>query len=240
MRSNYKYLVIVALASALFACNSDSGSDPIIDITRPVIKSVSPADVQTDVPTTSVLNVNFSESMTCSSLTTAGTFSLVNNTTANSPVSGAVSCRNIDTTARFTSDIPLPRNNAYTATVTTAAEDKAGNNLKTDYSWSFTSADQIAVTISWTANRESAVNTNGGGYKVYYSDTPGFALTDAGVILVNVPYISGTEAPTSTIVNLDSGTTYYIRVIAYSALNAPGQTGGSSSQPSADISIAVP
>ena len=238
MKLNFKYLVIVALASALFACNSDSGSDPIIDIIRPVIKSVSPADGQTDVPTTSAMNINFSESMTCSSLTTAGTFSLVNNSTANSPVSGVVSCRNVDTTARFTPDIPLPRNNDYSATVTTAAKDKAGNNLKADYSWSFTSANQIAVTISWTANRESAVNTNGGGYKVYYSTTPGFALT--GAILVNVPYVSGTQTPTNTIVNLDSGTTYYIRVIAYSTLNAPGQTGGSTSEPSADISIAVP
>ena len=68
------------------------------------------------------------------------------------------------------------------------------------------------VTISWTANRDTTVNTVGGGYVVYYSSTQGFDTSSAGN--VDVPYVSGSLAPTSTIIKLNSGT-WYIKVEAY-------------------------
>lgn len=91
------------------------------------------------------------------------------------------------------------------------------------------------VAISWDANNESQVNTTGGGYKVYYSQTSGFALTDNGVTEIDVPYVSGSAAPTSTQLQLSSGT-YYIKVVAYSAFPA-GQT---TSEVSTETSIKVP
>ena len=86
------------------------------------------------------------------------------------------------------------------------------------------------VTISWNANLESAVNSTGGGYKVYYSTTSGFAIGSA--ISVDVPYTSGSYAPTSTDISLEPGT-YYFKIVAYSGINTDG------SEPSDQISLAV-
>ena len=95
------------------------------------------------------------------------------------------------------------------------------------------------VQISWSTNPETAVNRGGGGYKVYYSSTSGFNLSDGDVTEIDVPYISGSTAPTSTQVQLLPGT-YYIRIVAYSALNAPGTINGSSSTATSQITLIVP
>lgn len=95
------------------------------------------------------------------------------------------------------------------------------------------------VNVSWTANRETAVNTTGGGYKVYYSTTSGFDITDAGVSVVDVPFVAQPTAPTSISIDLPSGQ-YYFRVAAYSALTPPWGSGSSTSAPSAQISLVVP
>ncbi len=88
-----------------------------------------------------------------------------------------------------------------------------------------------SISVSWNANRESAVNAPGGGYRVYYSTTPGFDIATANVI--DEPYVSGPSAHTSTTIQLASGT-YYFKVVAYSALNSAG------SEPSQESSIVIP
>jgi hypothetical protein len=77
------------------------------------------------------------------------------------------------------------------------------------------------ITISWNPNRETLVNTVGGGYRVYYSTT---TPVPVGAPFVDVPYVTGSFAPTSAdIAGLPSGT-YYLVVVAYSAQNASGNT----------------
>lgn len=95
-------------------------------------------------------------------------------------------------------------------------------------------APSATVQVSWTENPESAVNTAGGGYRVYYSQTAGFSPADAGVTVLDVPYVSGPTAPTSASVALASGT-YFVKVAAFSALRS-----GSESAPSAETSVTVP
>ena len=85
------------------------------------------------------------------------------------------------------------------------------------------------VTISWAPNREAAVNQTGGGYIV----------SIVGKTPITVPYVSGSLAPTSTTASLTAGT-YTVSVSAYSALNIPGGTGGSTSASSASITVTVP
>lgn len=87
------------------------------------------------------------------------------------------------------------------------------------------------VTISWTANRESAVNSVGGGYRVSIS----------GQAPIDVPYVSpGPLAPTSVTTTLVTGS-YTVTVIAYSALSSPAvPLGGSTSAASAPIVVHVP
>ena len=88
-----------------------------------------------------------------------------------------------------------------------------------------------SVSVSWTANREAAVNRTGGGYRVYASRTSGFNIASAS--FVDVPFDSGAAAPTSTNLMLASGDNF-IKVLAYSALNPNG------SDPSAQITVGVP
>jgi len=53
-------------------------------------------------------------------------------------VAGTVSVSADNTTATFTSSAPFADNTIYTATLTTAVTDLAGNPLASDYTWSFT------------------------------------------------------------------------------------------------------
>lgn len=87
------------------------------------------------------------------------------------------------------------------------------------------------IQVSWRANHESAVNTTGGGYRVYYAQTP--SVNTATATFLNVPYVSGAHAPTSArLTNLQAGK-YYFRVVAFSALNPR-------SSDSAETSLTVP
>jgi hypothetical protein len=95
------------------------------------------------------------------------------------------------------------------------------------------------VNISWNANLETAVNVSGGGYKVYYSASSGFDITDGGVSVVDVPFVAPPAAPTSISLQLPTGQ-YYFRVVAYSVLTPPWGSNGSTSVPSAQISLLVP
>lgn len=92
------------------------------------------------------------------------------------------------------------------------------------------SATPAVVQVTWTANREAAVNSAGGGYRVYHSSMAGFDIAAAKVL--DLPFVSG-SAPTSTKLTLPSGT-HYIRVVAYSALNPGG------SAASAEVAVTVP
>ncbi len=91
------------------------------------------------------------------------------------------------------------------------------------------SSSTYSVTLNWASNRESGVNSTGGGYKVMISGQP----------TITVPYASGPTAPTSTTASLPAGT-YTVTVQAYAALDAQGGSGGSLSTPSAPITVNVP
>jgi len=95
------------------------------------------------------------------------------------------------------------------------------------------------VTVSWDANKETAVNSLGGGYIVYYSKTTGFNPADVGVNSKIVPYVSGANAPLSTTITTATSGSWFIRIAAKSTLNAPGSTAGSVSTASSQIKVCV-
>lgn len=76
-----------------------------------------------------------------------------------------------------------------------------------------------SVAVSWTPNREAAVNAPGGGYRVYYGAQPDFQLASAPS--VEVPYEEGPRAPTRVRLALGPGE-HFVRVVAYSALAPEG------------------
>jgi hypothetical protein len=96
-----------------------------------------------------------------------------------------------------------------------------------------------SAVITWTANKEKAVNQAGGGYIVYYSSSQNFTTT--GASMVNVPYSSGALAPNqATIPNLYRGQRYYVKIVAFSALIPPGSTNFAKSNNSTELAIDIP
>ena len=85
------------------------------------------------------------------------------------------------------------------------------------------------VTVAWAPNHEKGVNSAGGGYQVAISGQP----------TINVPWVSGPTAPTSTVTTLSTGT-YTVTVRAYATLDAQGGSAGSLSAPSQSLIVNVP
>jgi hypothetical protein len=121
----------------------------ITDTTRPRVSSTNPATSSpgptTGVPANTAVSVIFTESMAASTLN-ASSFTLTCSAPCVSPA-GSVSYSVGTRTALFTPTAPLAVGATYTATVTTAATDLAGNQLAgnsaplpaaSNYVWTFT------------------------------------------------------------------------------------------------------
>jgi Bacterial Ig-like domain/PA domain len=123
---------------------SNPPSPPPQDTTPPTIGSVSPAAGATGVSASSNVTVAFSEAMNTASA--QGAFSLVKSGSAE-PVTGAFSWSG--NTMTFDPSAALEAAATYTARVTTAAEDTAGNALGAEKVWSFTVAAASAVVTAY-------------------------------------------------------------------------------------------
>jgi hypothetical protein len=101
----------------------------------PTVGLTSPVDGATNAAVSAGITATFSESMNGSTIDT-NTFTLDNGTT------GTVTYDANSTTARFTPTSKLDYDTTYTATITTTAEDLAGNPMLADYTWSFTTQSE--------------------------------------------------------------------------------------------------
>lgn len=115
------------------------------DVTAPTVSSVIPLDNATGVAITQILTVNFSEAMDPASITTAS-FTLARGAT---PITGTVNFSG--SSATFTPTASLATNSSHLATITTTAQDLAGNNLASNFTWDFTTAG-APVTPPWMTN----------------------------------------------------------------------------------------
>lgn len=93
---------------------------------------------------------------------------------------------------------------------------------------------EFTVTVSWNPNTEKLVNEPGGGYRVYCSTKRDLSINDREVNVVDVPYVSGSAAPTSVSLKLKENI-WYIKLVAY--LNLHGESLG---PPSEERRIEVP
>ncbi len=105
----------------------------------PAVLSTNPADGADDILVETVITATFSEAMDADTINT-DTF-LVSDGVANIP--GTVSYE--AGTATFTPTASLHHSVTYTATITTGAQDPAGNPMETDYQWSFTTEPVFTV-----------------------------------------------------------------------------------------------
>ena len=120
------------------------------DTDAPKVTFTDPADKAAGSPVGVLVEVAFDEAMNPATLD-ASTFTVKQGAT---PVAGTVAYAG--QTATFLPASPLAANTAFTATVTTGAEDIAGNALAADYVWSFTTGD-TAPTVSFTDPADQAV-----------------------------------------------------------------------------------
>lgn len=164
---------IPVVLAAAFLAGCGGGLDPIlggpsiaavpanpVDTTRPTVTLTVPADTAANVATNTRITATFSKDMNASTLTgSIPSFTVAAGGTA---VAGTVSYSAAARTATFTPTMPttLAINTLYTATITTAATDLAGNALAgtsallpaaSNHVWSFTTgatADTVAPTVT--------------------------------------------------------------------------------------------
>ena len=111
-------------------------------VTPPAVSLTDPLNAAVNVPLNQKIAATFSKTMDASTINTS-TFTLTNTVTSVS-VSGFVSYSGV--TGIFTPAANLAASTVYTATITTASKDLAGNALVANYSWSFTTGAAVVVT----------------------------------------------------------------------------------------------
>jgi Ice-binding-like/Bacterial Ig-like domain len=121
----------VALASN-FVWTFTTGSNPCVP---PTVISVTPPNGATGVCPSSVVTATFSQPMNPATINTT-TFTLTG--PGPTPVAGVVTYD--ASTATFMPSSPLTLSTLYTATITTGAQDLAGNALAGNFVWSFTTS----------------------------------------------------------------------------------------------------
>jgi hypothetical protein len=127
----------ILLTALIAGCGSDGnapGNPPvpvIVDTTAPTVSSTTPS-LTSAVATNANITIRFNEGMDGTSIT-ATSFTLAQGSTN---IPGAVSYEGNVATLNPTAN--LAANTMYTATMTTAAKDSAGNALAVNKTWTFT------------------------------------------------------------------------------------------------------
>ena len=110
-----------------------------VDTTLPTVTVTSPLNNAVGIALNQLVSVTFSEVMNPLTITTAS----LTLTQGINVVAGTVSY--VDKTAKFTPDALLSAGLTYTASITTAAKDAAGNALAATTSWNFTTSNNAAT-----------------------------------------------------------------------------------------------
>jgi hypothetical protein len=198
-----------------FVAGCGGGLDPILgtpgfgvspttptDATRPTVTLTVPAAAAPAVPNNTKITATFSEDMLASTIT--GTSFTVTNTTLGAAVAGSVSYSAAARTATFTPTTPatLANNSQFSATITTAATDLAGNALAGNaavlpnagnHAWTFTTSgvgDTTAPTVTTISPIDASTGvcltkivsaTFSEPMDAATIDTTTFTVTDGGV-----------------------------------------------------------
>jgi len=159
--------------------------------------------------------------MTNSTLTTAS-FTLA--TTGGAAVTGTVNVSG--NTATFTPSVPLVASTQYTATITTAAKDAAGNALAANSIWSFTTTQAPDTTAPLTPTSLTASAVSASQINLSWSaSTDNVAVTGYRVYRGNTLLITLGNVTTYQNAALSASTTYSYAVQAIDAAgNASGQS----------------
>lgn len=144
---------------------------PAADTTAPNVVSVTPTNNATSVATSTSVTATMSEALTASTVSSSSVSLRNGQATA---VAATVSYDVVQKTITLTPSAALEANATYTATITTAVKDEAGNALAANYSWTFTTAVATSGTVSQLAQGQGGpillVTKGGQAFSEYYSE----------------------------------------------------------------------
>jgi len=131
------FLLAVVMAGCGDGDKRAGTGNPGDPLTPPTVTAVTPPNGTTLVcPNTAIITATFSKPMNPATLT-ATTFTL---TAGGASTSGTVSYVAATMIATFTPAAALTASTAYTATITTGAQDPFGNGLASNFVWTFTTS----------------------------------------------------------------------------------------------------
>ncbi|MBW0434041.1 Ig-like domain-containing protein [Leptospira yasudae] len=184
---------------ALYTWTFTTGLAP--DTTAPTVSFVSPSNAATGVPVNSSLSIAFSEAIDCATITTANI-----TLSDGSAIAGTVGCSG--PAATFTPTTTLAYGTSYTATITTAVKDVAGNSLAAPYTWNFSTSaapDSTAPTVSLVtpANTLTGVGINTNVSAVFSEPMNCATITTASFTLNGGAAVPGTVSCAGTSATFD-------------------------------------
>jgi Bacterial Ig-like domain len=206
------------------------------DTTPPTVSSTAPSRNAVGVALNSSVSATFSEPMANSTLNSTS-FKLQRVTAGNPAIMGTVLVSG--NTATFTPIAALAGNTTYRATITTAAQDAAGNALAVAYTWDFTTdlnPDMTAPTVSSVSPpRDASGITPNTTISASFSEAMTNAtLTNAtftvspyagGAVVVGTVNVSGNTATFSPTTGL-ADSTRYVATISGTVRDAAGNALG--------------
>lgn len=143
----------------------------------PVVVSTDPTDKAVDVLLNKVISVTFNAEMDPATITNASFFI----TQGAIQISGKVAATSNASTFTFTPTVPLLPFTAYTGIITTAAKDKFGTAMVSNYVWNFTTIPQVRL----SSNPSIGGTTSGAGTFAQSSVVTVSATPSAGYTFTN-------------------------------------------------------
>ena len=137
------WLLTLSLASVMTGCSDNKvTAPPTPDTTPPTVSFTGPANLATNVAINRPVSATFNEAMTATTVT-GGAFTLTG--PGATPVGGTVTYNAASMTAIFTPTSNLAATTTFTATVSTAVKDLAGNAMAANKVWTFTTNSTAAA-----------------------------------------------------------------------------------------------
>lgn len=157
MTTGVKNLFGTAMASN-FVWTFTSSAAP--DTTAPSVSPTNPPSAATGVAINQKITATFSKAMDASTITTT-TFTLTG--PGATPIAGAVTLTHagVGSIAAFAPASNLAPNTVFTATITTGAQDLAGNALASRFVWSFTTGASSIATAPTVTSTNPVNNATG-------------------------------------------------------------------------------
>ncbi len=162
-----------------FVWSFTTGATP--DTTDPTVSSINPANNATGVALNRSIAATFSEPMNPLTITSANV-----SVTAPGGVAVLGTVAYAGNTLTFTPTIPLAASTTFTGTITTGAEDLAGNPLAHDFVWSFTTGAAPDTTDPTVSSTNPANNATGVAFNQSVAATFSEAMDPLTITSANV------------------------------------------------------